>query len=118
MKRTLLAISLLLALGQAAFAEPPQGEPTQRRTTTQVFIWTITPYGDFCPKCSNYGAGHQKVMDEQAIDAARSYFSARGFDIANIKLRGRFILFDVVRQRQLVDQVIFDRATGRLRSIH
>lgn len=113
MKRAIIVISFLLVLGQQAAQAQPHVH-----SSTKIFIWSITPYGDFCPKSSAYGSAQQDSLDGQAADAARSYFAARGMEITNIKQRGRFMFFDVLKQRQLVDQVIFDRATGRLRSIH
>jgi hypothetical protein len=78
----------------------------------------ITPYGDFCTLCSKYGIRQRRVEMREAVAALRFYFRHRGCVIRNIQGTGRFIRLDVYKKRMLVDKVIFDRKTGRLRSIY
>lgn len=78
----------------------------------------VTPYGDFCPKCSNYGMCRSELSRYEAVQAIESYFSDRGFAIGNVEGMGRFIKVEVFKGDRLVDRVIFDRRTGRLRSIY
>lgn len=78
----------------------------------------ITPYGDFCERCSKYGMGTSNVPSDIAVEAMRQYFSEQGLTIDNIQGTGRFMKADIFREDIMVDRVIFDRRTGRLRSIY
>jgi hypothetical protein len=80
----------------------------------------VTPYGDFCPNCSVYGVRykHEAVRHDKAVEAIRAYFAKRGFKIGNVKGLGRFIKVDIYKDRKLVDRIVFDRKTGRIRSIY
>jgi len=77
----------------------------------------VTPYGDFCPRCSRYGVGTRPVVHAEAVAAMHAYFHAKGLSIGNVRNMGRFMIADVYQDGKLVDTVIFDRRTGRLRSI-
>lgn len=78
----------------------------------------ITPYGDFCPACTRYGICKEDLSHKEAVSAIRSYFMNKHLMIRDVKERGRFIIVDVYRGRTLVDRVLFDRRTGRLRSVY
>jgi hypothetical protein len=78
----------------------------------------VTPYGDFCPLCTNYGIGRKAVGIDHALKAMKDYFARKGFEIRNVKGRGRFLMAEVFKDGQLVDKVLFDRRTGRIRSIY
>ena len=78
----------------------------------------ITPYGDYCPQCSNYGASRGTVTHAKAIASMGSYFHKKGLTIGNASYMGRFIKVDVYRSGSIVDRIIFDRRTGRIRSIY
>jgi hypothetical protein len=78
----------------------------------------ITPYGDFCPACTRYGICKEDLSHKEAVSAIRSYFMNKHLLIRDVKERGRFIMVDVYRGHTLVDRVLFDRRTGRLRSIY
>jgi hypothetical protein len=78
----------------------------------------ITPYGDFCPLCTTYGMGRKAVGMNQALEAMTAYFKSKGLDIKNVKGHGRFLKAEVFHQGVLVDKILFDRRTGRIRSIY
>lgn len=78
----------------------------------------VTPYGDFCPRCRRYGVGKRPVTLTEATDAMHSYFYEKGHSIGNIRKMGRFLLVDIYTGEEIVDTVIFDRVTGRIRSIY
>lgn len=78
----------------------------------------VTPYGDFCPRCTLYGVGREPVGHGKAVAAMRSYFANKGCTIGNIQGGGRFLKVDVYRRGVLIDRIIFDRRTGRIRSIY
>lgn len=78
----------------------------------------VTPYGDFCPRCSSYGVTRGRVGHREAVEAVRSYFGTRGLEVSHMGGRGRFIRFDVLKEGERVDTIIFDIRTGRIRSIY
>lgn len=78
----------------------------------------VTPYGDFCPLCTNYGIGRKAVGIDHALKAMKDYFERRGFEIRNVIGKGRFLKAEVFKDNELVDKVLFDRRTGRIRSIY
>ena len=78
----------------------------------------VTPYGDFCPRCSNYGMRKESVGMKEAIKAIEHYFIKKGLTIKNIKGGRRFIKVDVYQGDKLVDRILFDKRTGRIRSIY
>jgi len=88
----------------------PQGTPKRRRA--------VTPYGDFCTRCSKYGIGSKPVDMQEAIAAIRHYFKTKGLNVKGIKGRGRFLKAEIYKGDLLVDRVLFDRRTGRIRSIY
>lgn len=78
----------------------------------------ITPFGDTCPKCGIYGKCDKQLRYEEAVIAINSYFKDKGLDISVVKQRRRFIIADVYRNGEWVDRVLFDRKTGRVRSVY
>jgi hypothetical protein len=100
----ILSVFLLLFTGAAAansFAEKP-----------------VTPYGDYCSRLSHYGMGKYMHSHRQSEQALKHYYKSRGFDVEITALHGRFIKADVLKDDTLVDTIIFDRHTGRIRSIN
>ena len=77
----------------------------------------VTPYGDFCPRCNSYGARTKQVTHEGALKAIKDYFHAMGLEVRNLRGRGRFLKADIYKDGRLVDRIVFDRKTGRIRSI-
>jgi len=103
MKRALL-ITALLGFSATAFA----GEIGRG----------VTPYGDFCPKCSTYGVCKKQLRHKEAVSALNAYFKEKGFSVGEIRGKGRFLMVDILKEGRVVDRIVFDRKTGRLRSIY
>ena len=78
----------------------------------------ITPYGDSCPRCSEYGMCKYILSHEDAKKAIMDYYHKKGFVVELILKKGRFIKAKVKDKNKVVDIIIFDRRTGRLRSIY
>jgi hypothetical protein len=76
------------------------------------------PYGDSCQWCSEYGICREDLGSKEAESAIGRYFSMRGLAAKNMRHKGRFIEADIYRNNKLIDKVIFDRKTGRIRSIY
>ena len=91
------------------YIHPPR-KPERRRA--------VTPYGDFCTQCSKYGIGKRPVNIKEAVAALKYYFKTKGLMVKNVKGRGRFLKAEIVRNDKVVDRVLFDRRTGRIRSIY
>ncbi len=80
-------------------------------------VMPVTPYGDFCPLCTKYGICKSAMTHEDAKKAMLDYYHKKGFNIELEKKRGRFIKVKVKEKDKVVDVIIFDRMTGRMRSI-
>ncbi len=78
----------------------------------------VTPYGDFCPRCSEYGNCKSNMSHDEAKEALINYYRKKGLGVELDKKRGRFIRVKIKDRNEVVDIIIFDRRTGRIRSIY
>jgi hypothetical protein len=78
----------------------------------------ITPYGDFCSRMSHYGTSKHMRSFKQSEQALKHYFKSKGLDVEIITSKGRFIKANVKKNGKTADTIIFDRRTGRIRSIY
>jgi hypothetical protein len=78
----------------------------------------VTPYGDFCRQCSEYGTCKSTMSHEEAKQALIEYYHNKGLRVQLEKKRGRFIRAKVRNDNKVVDVIIFDRDSGRIRSIY
>jgi hypothetical protein len=78
----------------------------------------VTPYGDFCPRFTNYGKHKAMLSRENSRKALRDYYGAKGLGVYVEAFKGRFIKAVIVNKDAVIDKIIFDRRTGRIRSIH
>jgi len=78
----------------------------------------VTPYGDFCPRCSEYGNCKSTMSHDDAKRALIEYYHQKGLGVELEKKRGRFIRAKVRDKDKVVDVIIFDRRSGRIRSIY
>lgn len=85
-----------------------------------VLAWehSVTPYGAYCRECTDYGVCKEPIPPHHAIRALSSYFQERGLSVGTIHHKGRFIEADIYRDHIKVDKILFDRKTGRIRSIY
>jgi hypothetical protein len=77
-----------------------------------------TPYGDYCRKYSHYGRNKTMHGFMHAVNALKHYYSKKGLDIKVISPKGRFIKVNILKNNEIVDTILFDRHTGRIRSIY
>ncbi len=77
-----------------------------------------TPYGDFCGKCSKYGVCKDFISVEESGEAVKSYFDDTEIDIGSVRGKGRFLKIELIKDQKLHDVILFDRKTGRIRSIY
>ena len=78
----------------------------------------VTPYGDFCKRCSEYGNCKSTMSHEEAKQALIEYYHNKGLGVQLEKKRGRFIRAKIRDNDNVVDVIIFDRRSGRIRSIY
>lgn len=102
MRRLLIAVALVLAVLSAAHADDKK---------------PAVPYGDFCD-CSHYGFCKKQLDEKEAASVIHSYFKLKGLSVGHVKGKGRFVTIEVFHHGRLVDRVVFDKRTGRLRSIY
>lgn len=80
--------------------------------------YRITPYGDYCKECTTYGTCESILPLKVAVAAIEQYYREKGCTVGRVWLhRGRFIEAEIYQGNRLVDKVIFDRKTSRIRSI-
>jgi hypothetical protein len=77
-----------------------------------------TPYGDFCSKCSKYGVCQDFMSVDESREAVDGYFDGKGIHVGHIRGRGRFLKIELIRDKEVHDVILFDRKTGRMRSIY
>jgi hypothetical protein len=78
----------------------------------------VTPYGDYCSRMGHYGK-HKSIIDlKQAEEALKHYYGEKRLDIDVVSREGRFIKVHVIDKHAVVDIIIFDRRTGRVRSVY
>ena len=109
--RTLLLSSLCwsvllsgLMLSAASFAAAGEGP--------------VTPYGDHSRDCTLYGTGNKLMPLSEAVHGLKKYYEVRGYVVGSVHYRGRFIKAEILKDGKPVDTVIFDRISGRVRSIN
>ena len=78
----------------------------------------VTPYGDFCPRCTKYGICRTPMSDNDAGKALVEYYHEKGLAVEVGDWSGRFIRAKIKDNGRVVDEIIFDRRTGRIRSIY
>jgi len=78
----------------------------------------ITPYGDYCGACITYGICRDVLPPNVALKALNKYYGEKGYRVGAVHLKGRFMEAEIYKKDVKVDKVLFDRKTGRLRSIY
>ena len=77
----------------------------------------VTPYGDYCSKCTTYGTCKAPLPPVEAISAIKQYYMDRGYQVGHVRHKGRFIEAEIYDGNKRIDKVLFDRKTGRIRSV-
>jgi hypothetical protein len=110
MKKCFIIINALLVI-TALFISSPDIFAGQRKSP-------ITPYGDSCKECGRYGTCDSQMKPKDARKAISDYYKKKGLDAEVKDVRGRFIKATIKDKGKTVDVIIFDRRTGRIRSIY
>jgi hypothetical protein len=78
----------------------------------------VTPFGDFCPRFTNYGMHRDMLSIEESEKALKDYYSKKGLDVEIRNMHGRFMKAEIKDNNKVVDMIIFDRRSGRIRSTY
>lgn len=78
----------------------------------------VTPYGDYCRDCTIYGTCKEVISPKVAMMALDRYYREKGYRVGAFYHKGRFVEAVIFKNSRQVDVVLFDRKTGRLRSIY
>jgi len=77
-----------------------------------------TPFGAVCPACDTYGYCKKPLTYHQAVHNLETYYSRKGLRVTVVKQFGRFLEANIYREGALLERVILDRHTGRIRPIN
>lgn len=78
----------------------------------------VTPYGEKCPVCGEYGYCIKPLTREEAMNSLKSHYGKKGFTVILLEPRHRFLEVGIYRNGTLVDRVLLDLKTGRMRSMY
>lgn len=109
MRKKLILILIVIPVVQMAVLSDVQGFHEKK---------PVTPYGDYCPRFSKYGKNKAFHTQKQAEEALKDYYSSKGFTVEVVSPGGRFIKAHIKKKDSIIDIIIFDRHTGRIRSIY
>ena len=116
-----MASSLLLSGGFARAGDRPQGPPSGAPPGPHMMMPDHRPYGGYCqgPRWGWYGARMPVRTKEEARRHLEKYFEGQDVAIGAIEPRPRHFLADILdKDKNIVDRVIIDRRTGRIRSLY
>jgi hypothetical protein len=112
MSKTSKILTLILLLSISILLLSPDHVSAKRDKKS------VTPYGDFCNRVSHYGT-HKHMLDNKQVKIAlEHYFGRKGFSIEIVNSKGQFVKAAVKDSAEIVDIIIFDRQTGRIRSVY
>ena len=103
MKILMSAILASLVFGAYAFAEDVKEN--------------VTPFGATCRLCGEYGYCKKEAKHEEAVKALEKYYKENDMSVVVKKKEGRFMEAEVYKGDELVDKVVLDCKTGKIRSI-
>lgn len=108
--------AILLLFGSSSRAEDRPHRPPMMREHQQH-----GPYGGYCrgPRWGWYGARTPVHTQDEARKHLEKFFEGQEVEIGPITEGGRFFRADILdKDKNVVDRVIIDRRTGRIRSLY
>jgi len=112
---------LLFFSGTAGADDGPPGPPPAGPPGPHMMMPGHRPYGGYCqgPRWGWYGARQPVRTKEEARRHLEKYFEGQNVQIGVITPRPRHFLADILdKQDKIIDRVIIDRRTGRIRSLY
>jgi len=118
MKKILFMLCALCIMTTVAYAEEEQQQQKQGEQQQAQQQQQGTPFGASCPSCDTYGYCRKTLTYKQAEQNLEAYYAQKGLDVIIVKKSGRFLEADVYKEDKIVEKVILDRKTGRIRPIY
>lgn len=120
MKKTGICPLAIIALSISIIFFPLQAVSAQPIEMKRPAPPHVRPYGDYCPKeHGRYGATRAVESEAEALAILSQYYRDRDVTVAKLEKRRMFFRAEIINfEGSLVDVVIIDRRTGRIRSIY
>jgi heterodisulfide reductase subunit C len=77
----------------------------------------VTPFGASCPPCDTYGYCGRQLTYTEAVQNLEAYYAQKGLKVSIVRQFGRFVEANIYRNGAVVEKIIVDRRTGRIRPI-
>ena len=77
----------------------------------------VTPMGASCPPCDTYGYCGKQLTYAETVRNLNAYYAQRGFKVSVVRQFGRFLEANIFSKGAVVEKIIVDRRTGRIRPI-
>jgi hypothetical protein len=77
----------------------------------------VTPFGASCPPCDTYGYCRRQLTYTEAVQNLEAYYAQKGLKVSIVRQFGRFVEANIYRNGAVVEKIIVDRRTGRIRPI-
>jgi hypothetical protein len=78
----------------------------------------VTPFGATCPPCDTYGYCRKQLTYIETVQNIEAYYAQKGLKVSIVRQFGRFVEAKIYRDGTVVERIIVDRRTGRIRPIH
>ena len=105
MHRLIIVLVVLMFVAPYVYAESDAGRG-------------IVPYGEHCQLCGEYAYCTRTPSQKEAVNALSSYYEKRGHRVIILRQKERFLEAEIYRNGKLVDRVLLDLRTGRIRSTY
>lgn len=105
MYRAIFILILLIFVASYASAESGAGKG-------------IVPYGEHCELCGEYAYCSRMPTHKEAVNALKSHYEKRRLRVIVLKQRERFLEAEIYNNGTMIDRILLDLRTGRIRSIY
>jgi hypothetical protein len=78
----------------------------------------IISYGDNCQLCGEYAYCNRTPTHREAVNALSLYYEKRGHRVIVLRQKERFLEAEIYKNGHMVDRVLLDLRTGRIRSTY
>jgi hypothetical protein len=109
-KAAIITLAALLVFAAAPAARAGAGDGAAGRGKPSVH------YGAYCSM--PYGFRQHAAGMVEATEALKAYFAKRGLEVRLLSHDRRFLRADIYDGDERVDSILFDRLTGKMRSIY
>jgi len=78
----------------------------------------ITSYGEHCQLCGEYGYCKTQPAHKDVVNALSSHYEKRRLRVLVLKQKDRFLEAEIYKNGAVIDRILLDLRTGRIRSIY